>query len=51
MFLFHFIEFAVVYFNGYENFNNFKETWWNYKTFISTFFNPLKLINNTISEM
>ena len=43
-------EFTVGYFNGYEMFCHFRQTWWNYKTFISTFFTLLKLINYTVSE-
>ena len=38
------------YFNEYERFCNFKQTSWNYKTFISTFFTLLKFINNTFNE-
>ena len=50
MFWFNFIQFLVGYFNEYERFCNCKQTGWNYKTFISTFFTLLKLINYTVNE-
>ena len=50
MFWFNFIQFTVGYFNEYERFCNFKQTRWNYKTFIFTFFILLKLINYTVKE-
>ena len=37
-FWFNFIQFTVRYFHKYERFCNFKQSRWNYKTFISTFF-------------
>ena len=49
-FWFSFIEFTGGYLNGYERFFNFKQTWWDYKTFISTFFTTLKLINLTETQ-
>ena len=50
LFWFNFIQFTVGYFNEYERFFNFKQTSWNYKTFISTFFTLLKFINDTVNE-
>ena len=45
MFWCNFIHFTVWYFNEYERFCDFKQTRWNCKTFIYTFFTLLKLIN------
>ena len=50
MFWFNFIQFTVGYFNKYERFCNFKQTSWNYKTFISAFLTLLKFINNSVNE-
>ena len=50
MFWFNVIQFTVGYFHEYERFWNFKQTRWNYKTFISTFFILLKFINDTVYE-
>ena len=44
------LEFTVVYVNAYERFCNFKQSRWNYKTFISKFFTLSKLINDTVNE-
>ena len=50
MFGFNFIQFTVEYFSEYERFCNFKQTSWNYKTFISTFFTLLKFIKDTVDK-
>ena len=50
MFWFNFIQFIEGYFNEYERFCNYKQTSWNYKTFISSFFTLLKFINDAVNE-
>ena len=50
IFWFNFIQFTAGYFNEYERFCNFKETSYNYKPFISTFFTLLKFINDTVNK-
>ena len=43
---FNFIQFILGYFNEF----NFKQSRWNYKTFISKFFTLLKLIHDTVNQ-